>query len=126
MVEVTKLIASFQYFLILIENAVHRPPGAKVTFLVEQSGVDLARRLIEKARTVESLSDNRLLLLARARAANAPAATEGSPSAMRLGGSDRSCCAEPPETGRPRRRSIARSVQRSRSLWLLVLLAAQI
>jgi hypothetical protein len=54
----TKLIASFLYFLILLKNAVHRPPGAEVTFLVEQSSVDLARRLINKARAVESLSDN--------------------------------------------------------------------
>ena len=65
MVGMTKLIASFPYFLMLIENAVHRPPGAEVTFLVEQGGVDLARRLIDKTRGVESLSDNRLLLLAQ-------------------------------------------------------------
>src|SRR5262249_15620435 len=58
----TKLIASFPYFLIPLENAVHRSPGAEVTFFVEQGSVDLARRLIDKARTVESLSDNRLLL----------------------------------------------------------------
>jgi hypothetical protein len=60
----TELIASFPHLLILLKNAVHRPPGAEVTSLVEQGGVDLARRLISKARTVEGLSDNRLLLLA--------------------------------------------------------------
>src|SRR5262249_32406567 len=64
MVGMTKLIASFPYFLILLKNAVHRSPRAEVTFLVEQCSVDLARRLISKARAVESLSDNRLLLLA--------------------------------------------------------------
>src|SRR5262245_54733526 len=51
---------------------------------------------------------------------------EGQPSAKRPGGSDRNCCAEPPETDRRRRRPIARSVQRRLSLWLLVLLAARI
>jgi len=60
----TKLITSFSYFLILIENAVHGPPGAEVTILVKQSSINLARRLIPKARAVESLSDNGLLLLA--------------------------------------------------------------
>ena len=60
----TKLITSFPHFLMLIKNAIHRSPGAKITFLVEQSGVDFARRLISKARAVESLSDNKLLLLA--------------------------------------------------------------
>src|SRR5262249_19456764 len=48
------------------------------------------------------------------------------PSAMWLGGSDRSCCAVLPEPGRQMRRQPARSVQRRRSLWLLVLLAARI
>src|SRR5262245_897742 len=61
----TKLIASFLYFLILLENAVHRSPGAEITFFVEQGGVDLARRLIDKTRAVESLSNNRLLFLAQ-------------------------------------------------------------
>src|SRR5215813_8078283 len=65
MVGMTKLIASFPYFLILLKNAVHRSPGAEVTFLVEQGSVDLARRLIDKTRAVESLSNNRLLLLAQ-------------------------------------------------------------
>src|SRR5262249_20076645 len=48
------------------------------------------------------------------------------PSAMWLGGSDRSCCAVLPEPGRQMRRQLERSVQRRRSLWLLVLLAARI
>jgi hypothetical protein len=126
MVWMTKLIASFLYFLILLKNAVHRSPGAEITFFVEQSSVDLAWRLISKTRAVESLSDNRLLLLARARAVNAPAAMEDQPSVMGLDGSDRSCCAEPPETDRPQRRPIARSVQRRQSLWFLVLLAVRI
>src|SRR6266508_6721394 len=64
MVGVTKLSASYPHLLILLKNAVHRPPGAEATFFVEQGGVYLARRLINKARTVESLSDNGLLLLA--------------------------------------------------------------
>jgi hypothetical protein len=126
MVGMTKLIASFLYFLILLKNAVHRPPGAEVTFLVEQGSVDLARRLIAKTRAVESLSDNRLLLLTRARAAKAQAATEDRISVMGLDGSDRSYCAQPPEIDRPQRRPIVRSVQRRRSLWLLVLLAVRI
>jgi hypothetical protein len=60
----TELITSFPHLLILRKNAVHRPPGTEVMSLVKQGGVYLARRLISKARTVESLSDNRLLLLA--------------------------------------------------------------
>src|SRR5262245_17928357 len=35
----------------------------------------------------------------------------GPPSEMWPGGSDRNCCAEPPEPGRPQRRQTARSVQ---------------
>jgi hypothetical protein len=54
----TELITTFPHLLILLKNAVHRPPGAEVTFLIEQSGVYLARRLISKARTVESFSDS--------------------------------------------------------------------
>src|SRR6266511_773307 len=65
MVGVTELIASFPHFLVLLKNAVHRPPGAEVTFLVKQGGVYLAGRLISKARAVESPSDNGLLLLAQ-------------------------------------------------------------
>jgi hypothetical protein len=48
----TEMITSFPHLLMPLENAVHRPPGAKVTFLVEQGSVYLARRLISKARTV--------------------------------------------------------------------------
>jgi hypothetical protein len=51
-------------WLILLKNAVHRPPGAEVTLLVKQGSVYLSRRLIDKARSVESFSDNGLLLLA--------------------------------------------------------------
>src|SRR5262245_20556023 len=64
MIRMTKLIASFPYFLILLENAAHRSPGAEVMFLIKQGGVHFARRLISKARAVESLSNNRPLLLA--------------------------------------------------------------
>src|SRR6266536_2579999 len=59
MIGMTKLIASFPYFLIILENAVHRSPGAEVMFLIKQGGVHFARRLINKARAVESLSNNR-------------------------------------------------------------------
>jgi hypothetical protein len=61
----TEMITSFPHLLMPLENAVHRPPGAEVTLLVEQSGIYLARRLISKARTIESFSNNGLLLLAQ-------------------------------------------------------------
>ena len=48
--------------VILLEDAVHRAPGAVVLALIEQGGVDRARGLVDKALAVEQLTDGLLFL----------------------------------------------------------------
>lgn len=49
----TELIAPFAYTLVVVEYAIHRSDAAKVFVFVEQLGVNLPRRLVGKAFTVE-------------------------------------------------------------------------
>jgi hypothetical protein len=56
-IRVAQLVTAFPHFLIFIQNAIHRPPGAQIFAFVQQRGIDFARRLIGKALTVKHLPD---------------------------------------------------------------------
>ena len=49
----TELITPLTHTLVVIEDAIHRSDTAKVFAFVEQLGVNLPRRLVRKALTVE-------------------------------------------------------------------------
>jgi len=58
---VSQLVTAFLHFLILVQNAVHRAPGAQILAFIDQAGIHFPRRLIGKALTVEDLPDFRFL-----------------------------------------------------------------
>jgi hypothetical protein len=60
-----ELVASFSYFSMLVQDAIHRPPVAKVLSFIQQRGIDLAGRAVLKAFAVENLTHLDLLLLAQ-------------------------------------------------------------
>jgi hypothetical protein len=47
------LVASFAYFRMGSQNPVHRAPMTQIGSLIEQGGIDLTRRTIHKALTIQ-------------------------------------------------------------------------
>jgi hypothetical protein len=55
--------SALAYFIMSGQDVVHCPPVAQIMALVEQGGIDLTRRFVHAAFTVERFSHLRPLLL---------------------------------------------------------------